>query len=154
MQKILILLAAAADDKFTAEGQALLRDFRVSYQLRVAAAQVAPDYVREIVTNFHKDGGRLILCVAPAQDRLASLVSSLVVLPVLHVVAQEGTATLDQLPGPIPTFGHGFIHAAHFALQVLALHDPELSQNLQRHRHSLAARMIAADQKHQVIFDA
>jgi phosphoribosylcarboxyaminoimidazole (NCAIR) mutase len=47
----------------------------------------------------------------------------------------------------------GFTKAALFALQMLALQDAELSQNVQRHRHSLAARIIAADHKHRVIFD-
>jgi phosphoribosylcarboxyaminoimidazole (NCAIR) mutase len=150
VQKILILLAAGLDDKVTAEGQTLLRDFHVSYQLRVAAAQEAPDYVREIVTTFQKGGGLLILCVAPAEDRLASLVSSLVLLPVVYVVAQEDAVPLPRVSCPMLA---GFSQAAQFALQMLALHDSELSQNLQRQRHSLSARMIAQDQKQQVIFD-
>ncbi len=157
MQKLLILLAAAEDESITAEGQALLRDFRVSYQLRVGSAQIAPDHVREVVTSFHKAGGQAILCVAPPQDQLASLVSSISTLPVLNVLVSSHPLTLDQLPGPIPVAtlgqGHlGFNQAALFVLQMFGLQDTDLSQNLQRHRHSLAARLIAADQKHQVTF--
>ncbi len=157
MQKLLILLAAADDEPTTAEGQALLRDFRVSYQLRVGSAQIAPDHVRDIITSFHKAGGQAILCVAPPQDQLASLVSSISTLPVLNVLVSSYPLTLDQLPGPIPvaTLGQGsvgFNQAAFFVLQMLALQDADLSRDLQRHRHSLAARLIAADQKHRVTF--
>jgi 5-(carboxyamino)imidazole ribonucleotide mutase len=158
LQKVLVLLAAADAEKITEEGQGLLRDFRIGYQLRVASAQVAPDYVKEIVTVFQKAGGQIIVCVAAPQDRLSSLVASLCQLPVLQVVVSAAPVGLEQLPGPLPlaTLGMGatgFSQAVLFSLQLLALQDPGLAQNVHRHRHGLAARMIAADQKHQVIFD-
>lgn len=158
MQKVLILLAAAEDEKLTAEGQTLLKDFRVSYQLRVGSAVVSPDYVRDIVASFQKAGGQAIITVAPPQDQLASLASSCSTLPVLNVVVSSQSVPLNQLPGPVPiaTLGQGavaFTQAALFVLQVLALQDPELSQNVQRHRYSLAARLIADDQKHRVTFN-
>lgn len=158
MQKVLILLAAAEDEQLTAEAQKLLRDFGVSYQLRVGSAQISPDYVRDIVASFPKAGGRAVICVAPPQDQLASLVSSLSTLPVLNVLVSSQPLSLEMLPGPLPVanLGQGAVgvnQAALFVLQMLALQDAELSQNIQRHRHSLAARLIAADQKHRVIFD-
>ncbi|HYX39398.1 MAG TPA: AIR carboxylase family protein [Oligoflexus sp.] len=158
MQKVLILLGAADDLSLTEQGQHILRDFRVSYQIRVASAQVAPDYVKDIVTSFQSEGGQVIVCLASPQDRLASLVSSLCQRPVLHVAASESPVSLEQLPGPLPiaTLGigsSGFAQASLFILQILALQDSELYQNGLRHRHSLAARMIAADQKHRVTFD-
>lgn len=158
MQKILVLLAAAVDEKLTEKGLEILRDFRISFQMRLASAQVAPDFVKDLVTNFQKEGGRIIICMASPQDHLASLVSSLCQLPVLNVVVSDAPLLLEQLPGPVPvaTLGlgaAGFAQAALFSIQLLALHDAELYQNVHRHRHSLAAQMMAADQKHQVIFD-
>ncbi len=156
MQKVLILLASPEDEALTAEGQKLLREFRLSYQLRVGSAQVSPDYVREIVTSFHKDGGQVIICVGAQQDQLASLASSSSPLPVLNVLVSSHPVSLMSGAAPLATMGQGaegFTKAALFVLQMLALQDAELSQNVQRHRHSLAARVIAADHKHRVIFD-
>jgi 5-(carboxyamino)imidazole ribonucleotide mutase len=156
VQKVLILLASPEDESLTAEGQKLLRDFRLSYQLRVSSAQLSPDFVREIVTGFHRDGGQVIICVAAPQDQLASLASSSSSLPVLNVLVSSHPLSLMSGAAPVATMGQGaegFTKAALFALQMLALQDAELSQNVQRHRHSLAARIIAADHKHRVIFD-
>jgi 5-(carboxyamino)imidazole ribonucleotide mutase len=158
LQKVLILLAAADDSKLTGEGQKILRDFRISYQMRVASAQLAPDYLKELVTSFQKDGGQVIICLAMPQDRLSSLVSSFCQLPVLQVAAGVNPVLLEQLPGPLPVAmlgqgASGFEKAVLFCIQLLALQDAELDQNVHRHRHSLAALMIAADQKHRVSFD-
>jgi phosphoribosylaminoimidazole carboxylase PurE protein len=159
VQRVLILLSSAEDEALTAEGQALLRDFRSSYQLRVGSAQVCPDYVREAVTSFHQAGGQVIVCLARPQDQLASFVASITSLPVLQVLAMGATPLLlEQLPAPIPvaTFGygaHGLVQASLFVLEILALQDQELARDVQRYRHSLAARLIAADQKHRVTFD-
>lgn len=158
MQKVLILLAAADDGKLTGEGQQILRDFRISYQLRVASAQLAPDYLKELVTSFQKDGGQVIICLSMPQDRLPSLVASFCPLPVLQVGAAAAPILLEQSPGPLPvaTLGQGaagFQQAALFCIQLLALQDAGLYQDVHRHRHSLAALIIAADQKHRVSFD-
>jgi phosphoribosylaminoimidazole carboxylase PurE protein len=158
LPKVLILLAAADDAKLTVQGQEVLRDFRISFQLRVASAQLAPDYAKDLVTTFQKDGGQLIICLAPPQDRLASMVSSICQLPLLQVAVAAAPIYLEQLPGPLPiaTLGQGavgFEQAALFCIQLLALQDAELYQNVHRHRHSLAAQTIAADQKHRVSFD-
>jgi len=158
LHKVLILLAAADDGKLTVRGQEVLRDFRISFQMRVASAQLAPDYVKEIVTGFQKEGGQVIICLAAPEDRLSSLVSSFCQLPVLQVAVAANPVLLEQFPGPLPiaTLGQGasgFDQAALFSIQLLALQDAELYQNVHRHRHSLAALAIAADQKHRVSFD-
>jgi 5-(carboxyamino)imidazole ribonucleotide mutase len=124
----------------------------------VGSAQVSQDFVREIVTDFQKGGGQAIICVAAPQDPLASLVSSCSPLPVLNVLVSLQPANWNQMPGPIPVANlgqgaAGFTQAALFVLQMLALQDSELSRNVHRYRHSLAARLIAADQKHRVTFD-
>jgi phosphoribosylcarboxyaminoimidazole (NCAIR) mutase len=159
VQKVLILLSAAEDEALTAEGQALLRDFHCSYQLRVGSAQVCPDYVRDMVTSFHQAGGQVILCLSRPQDQLASFVSSFTSLPVVQALVMGSTPLLvEQLPGPSPvaTLGQGtvgFTQASLFILEILGLQDQELAKNVQRYRHSLAARLIASDQKHRVTFD-
>jgi phosphoribosylcarboxyaminoimidazole (NCAIR) mutase len=76
----------------------------------------------------------------------------------LNVLVSLQPANWNQMPGPIPVANlgqgaAGFTQAALFVLQMLALQDSELSRNVHRYRHSLAARLIAADQKHRVTLD-
>lgn len=139
--KVLVLLDAAVDQKTTERGLSILRDFRIGFRLRIAAASLAPDFIKDELHAFQKDGGQLVLCWAA--DFLAPLVASWVTLPVLSVASEvQSLATFST-----------FEQAARFALQVLGLQDPELSKNIARYQQSQAAQMIALDQKQRVNFD-
>lgn len=140
MHKVLILLADASDGALTDKGCELLREFSITYQMRVAAARLAPDYVSEMVSAFEKDGGQVILCLAPPADPLLAWVSAQTSRPVLPVTAWGLSAV-------------GFAQAAQVCLQILALSDAELEKDVQRLRHRQAAQVIAVDQKYRVSFD-
>jgi 5-(carboxyamino)imidazole ribonucleotide mutase len=154
LPQILILLSADKDLPLTEDGQTLLKDFRVAYQLRVGSGAVAPDYARDLITSFQKAGGEVIVCVTTAEDPLAILAAAWSTRPVLRVLA-EGSQLSASGPAPVATLGlgaTGFAQAMLFALQILAVKDEALALDLQRYRQSLATRSIASDQKHRVDF--
>ncbi len=157
MQKILVLLGRASDRDMTEKGQEILRDFGISYEIRFASTHLALSATENMIREFEKQGGKLILCVATAADHLAALASSLCQLPVLFVPL-KGSVLLPYASGiPIATMGEGetgFFQAILLALQIFASHDAKLYQELHRYRQSQAAQLLQIDLQYRVTFDA
>lgn len=158
MKKILVLISREQDSGLTQKGQALLQDFRTSYALRFASMQETPGFVAELVTEFQKQGGQLVICVVAAGDPLAAQVSALCHLPILLVTLDEVSSMNSQTAGvPVAWMGAGeggFQNAAMIALQILGGTDQTLAQDLYRYRQSLGALLLETDRKHRVMFDA
>ncbi|MCX6129296.1 MAG: 5-(carboxyamino)imidazole ribonucleotide mutase [Proteobacteria bacterium] len=164
MTQVLILLGSHNDLSITENGQDIFRDFKISFDLRVASAHRSPALVEEIVHAFEAQGGQVILCVAGMSAHLAGVVASMTNLPVLAIpVPGAATAGLDallsmsQMPAGIPvatmTLGKaGFTNGAIFSLQIMALADKKLYQDLQRFRQSQTAQVMENDQRHRVSF--
>ena len=157
MQKVLVLLGRASDREITYQGQEILRDFGISYDIRFASTHLALSAAQDMILEFAKQGGKIILCVAASADHLAALASSLCQLPVLSVPLQ-GSPLLPYASGiPVATMSEGetgFIQAILLALQIFASHDASLYKELQRYRHSQAAQLLQIDLQYRVTFDA
>jgi 5-(carboxyamino)imidazole ribonucleotide mutase len=165
MRKVLILLGSQSDLTITEKGQEILREFKIPYELRIASAHRSPALVEELIADFEKQGGKVIICVAGMSAHLAGVVASQTNLPVLAVpVANAATAGLDallsmsQMPAGIPvatmTLGKaGFTNGALFAIQIIATHDAALSQELIRYRKAQTTLVLESDNKNKVIFE-
>lgn len=164
MAKVLILLGSDSDLPATHTGVETLRSMGVSFSLRIASAHRTPDVVHEVVQQFDRDGGQVIICVAGKSAHLAGVVAALTLKPVLAVpIASEATAGFDallsmgQMPGGIPVstmpFGKGGFHnAALTAVQILALNDARLADRLKADREAMSAKVREADKKSRIDF--
>ncbi|MBC7661347.1 MAG: 5-(carboxyamino)imidazole ribonucleotide mutase [Chitinophagaceae bacterium] len=165
MSDVLILLGSHSDLIITEKGQEILREFKVSYDLRIASAHRSPAFVEGLVSAFEKQGGKVIICVAGMSAHLAGVVAAQTNLPVLAVpVANAATAGLDallsmsQMPAGIPvatmTLGKaGFTNGALFAIQIIATNDKILSDELIRYRKAQTTQVLESDSKNRVIFE-
>lgn len=154
MIKILALLLNESDLPLTEKGQELFRDFSISYELRFASAHRSPAFLEEVVRSFQKQGGQLIICFGQANDLGAAWASSLCNIPVILVPLDDRIRSYSDLPLATIGFGaSGFTQAALFALQILAISDLGLAQELHRYRQSLAFQAIQTDKQHRILFD-
>lgn len=157
MNEILIVLGSKSDLGTTEKGLQLFKEHKQPYSLRIASAHRSPEHLHDIMDEFEKNEGKVVICVAGKSAHLAGVVASLTLKPVLAVpIYSDATAGLDallsmsQMPAGIPVatmgFGDaGFVNACLSALQILALSKKELMQKLQKHRKEQAEKVKQDD---------
>lgn len=153
MPAVLILLDDPALLALAARAQEVLAAFRIPYELRVATPALRSLVLEAWVEAFTKNGGRVILCVAQSPQRLACSVSGMSELPVLLVASSD--AAMQPALGPYASLGfgeNGCKEAAHFACQILALTQSDLSQQLQLYRLSQSAKAQELDVQYRAHF--
>jgi phosphoribosylaminoimidazole carboxylase PurE protein len=116
----------------------------------VTSAHRSPERTRRIVGEARARGVQVFIVGAGAAAHLAGVVAAETTLPVIGVPldasALHGIDALYatvQMPGGIPVatmaIGKaGATNAAIFAVEILALADPELQGKLQEHKRKLA----------------
>ena len=165
MSQLMILIGSASDLKLTEDGIAALKSAKVRFRLHIASAHRSPNRVHDLVSEFVKQGGKVLICVAGMSAHLAGVVAAMTVKPVIAVpVSRPATAGLDsllsmsQMPAgvPVATMGldkAGFTNACIFAEQILALSDARLEETLAAERHDMQAKVEASDRDNSIRFE-
>lgn len=161
---ILILLGSHSDLPITEKGVAILKEFGVSFQLRIASAHRTPDHVESLIAEFESQQGKVIMCVAGMSAHLAGVVAAKTLKPIIAIPVQSSaTAGFDallsmvQMPGGIPVatmgFGSsGFLNGSLLASEIIALGSDSLKAKLIQHRKDMVAKVMEADSKHHIKF--
>ena len=165
MAQVLILLGSSSDLPVAESGLAQLKEFGISYSLRICSAHRTPALLHQIIQEFEAKGGQIYICVAGMSAHLAGVVASLTHKPVLAVpVYRAETAGFDsllsmgQMPKGIPVgtmgFGkHGFLNACLQGAQMLALANEEMAAKLVVQRQAMASKVAQDDQKNRQDFE-
>jgi phosphoribosylaminoimidazole carboxylase PurE protein len=120
-----------------------LRQFGIEPSVRIISAHRTPQVACEFAENAAADGIQVLIAAAGMAAHLAGALAARASVPVIGVplVCEPGLGGLDALlstvqmpPGvPVATMGVGKAgakNAAILAVQILALHDPELRAKL------------------------
>jgi len=130
-----------------------LARFGVSSETRVISAHRTPELAAAYATGAERRGLRIIIAAAGGAAHLAGGVGAHTTLPVIGVPIKSGALDgLDallstvQMPSGIPVAtvalgSAGAVNAAILAVQILALHRPELTVKLQQHKRDLKAKV-------------
>lgn len=148
MSKVLII--AASDSSLPAMNNAekILDEFGVDYELTISSAHRSPDRTLQLVKDFEKNGGKVIICGAGLAAHLAGVVAAHFPLPVIGVPLKDGPldgldallATL-QMPGGIPVATVGIDNSKNaglLAVQILATSDKSLEEKMIEYKKKLA----------------
>jgi 5-(carboxyamino)imidazole ribonucleotide mutase len=134
-----------------------LAEFGVSCEIHIMSAHRTPELVRQFATMAAARGIKVILAAAGGAAHLAGVVASHTTLPVIGIpVATELAGGLDsllsmvQMPGDVPvaTVGvgsGGARNAGLLAVQILALSNATLQDQLANFRHKLVEKIVAKD---------
>jgi phosphoribosylaminoimidazole carboxylase PurE protein len=135
-----------------------LQDFGIEPIVRVLSAHRTPQAACEFAANAASNGIQVIIAAAGMAAHLAGAMAAHSQLPVIGVPmqAEEGPFGLDALlstvqmpPGmPVATMAIGKAgakNAAVFAVQILALGDPELAKKLTAFRQTQTETVLAKD---------
>ncbi|MCK6495633.1 5-(carboxyamino)imidazole ribonucleotide mutase [bacterium] len=128
----------------------LLMEMEVDHEVHVLSAHRNPEKVRDYAAGAEQRGLQVLICAAGLAAHLAGAVAAQTTLPVIGIPIQGGAlngldallATVQMPRGtPVATMAigkHGAINAALFALQILALQDPDICEKLHKRKEEAA----------------
>lgn len=132
---------------------AALDEFEVNYEVNVMSAHRTPHVVAEYASTAIDRGLKVIICAAGGAAHLAGVVAAHTTIPVLGLPVKtdvmggiDSLLSTVQMPGDIPvaTFAigsGGARNAGIFAVQVLALTDPEVANRVANFREALVDKI-------------
>ncbi len=148
MSKVLIISASDSDLPIMEEAVKVLNEFGIEYELTISSAHRSPQRSVKLVEDFHKNGGKIIICGAGLAAHLAGIVAAHFALPVIGVPLKNGPlvgmdallSTMQMPPGiPVATVAiDGAKNAGILAVQILATSNSELEQKMIAYKKKLA----------------
>lgn len=137
-------MGSASDWGTMSAAAQILDDFAVPYETKVISAHRTPDLMYEFAKNAKKNGFDVIISGAGGAAHVAGVTAAMTTIPVIAVPIQTKTLggldsllSIVQMPGGIPVASMaigGAKNAALFAIEILALSNPELEQKLLDYR--------------------
>ena len=147
MKKVLIISASDSDLEIMKEAGKILEEFGVANELTISSAHRSPERTVKLVEDFHKSGGKVIICGAGLAAHLAGVVAAHFPLPVIGIPLKNGPldgvdallSTMQMPPGiPVATVGiDNAKNAGLLAVQILAISDKSLEEKLIEYKRKL-----------------
>ena len=148
MPQIRIILGSKSDVEQCEVMQQMLKDFGVDYDFHISSAHRNPEKTAQLAKNAEAEGVQVIIAAAGMAAHLPGVIASYTILPVIGVPLVSGNLSgmdallsIVQMPTgvPVATVAIGGVkNAALLAIQILALHNPELKEKLRIYRNQLA----------------
>ena len=145
-----IVMGSDSDLEKMAEAAKVLEEFEVPFEITISSAHRSPERTLAWTEKIKANGGKVIIAGAGRAAHLAGVIAAHSTLPVIGVPIDGGPlngvdalyATVQMPPGiPVGTMAigsGGARNAGLFAVQILALQDPELEAKLQAYKTKLS----------------
>lgn len=134
------------------EAIAICEEFEIPSEVAIVSAHRTPQRMFEYAQTAHQRGLKVIIAGAGGAAHLPGMVASLTPLPVIGVPIQTKTLqgvdslySILQMPGGIPVATVAIGNAKNaglLAVQILASHQPELLERVQKYRQTLAESVM------------
>ncbi len=157
--EVAIVMGSDSDFETLKHAHKIFHDFNIGCDVQVVSAHRTPEHMFSFAKTAHARGLKIIIAGAGGAAHLPGMISALTTLPVLGVPVQskslnglDSLLSIVQMPGGVPTATFaigpaGARNAALFAMQILALNDPEKGRQLREYREKLRTK-VEASQKH------
>lgn len=161
--KIAVILGSDSDLPAMEEGLKLLKDFGVSFELKILSAHRSPALVHSFAKSAGRRGVKVIIAGAGGAAHLAGVIASLTRLPVIGVPMEtkslsgiDSLLSTVQMPSGVPVatmaIGKaGAKNAAIFALEILGVSDSKIAKKLRRFKKGLSAEVVAKNKTYSKI---
>lgn len=150
MASILVILGSPTDSDYVQPLKEILDEFGVSFELHYSSAHRKPEQTRQLAKDAASRGIKVIIAAAGMAAHLPGVVASYTHLPVIGVplagsslLGMDALLAIVQMPGGVPVASMaigkpGMKNAALFAIQILALSQPELETRYLNYKQRLA----------------
>ena len=145
--KIQIIMGSSSDMPVAEKAKAILEDFGVPYDIKVASAHRTPEMLKKIVEKSDAD---IYLGIAGLSAALPGTIAAHTIKPVIGVPV-SGKINLDailsiiQMPPGIPVGAVGLDrgeNAALLAVEILAVKDAKLEKKLLEYRKKMREKAV------------
>ena len=152
---VAILMGSDSDLPTMQATLTILKSFEVTYEVRIHSAHRTPEATHEYVTDAEKRGCQVFICAAGLAAHLAGAVSAITIRPVIGVPmdggplkGQDALLSTVMMPGGIPVAtvaigSAGAKNAAYLAVQIMAVSDEDLAQELRDERETNKTKILA-----------
>ena len=153
MSKVGIIMGSKSDYPIMEEAAIVLKELGVSYDINIVSAHRTPEKMMSYSNNAHKNGIEVIIAGAGGAAHLPGMVASNTHLPVIGVPIKsrnsidgwDSVLSILQMPAGVPVATvalDGAKNAGILAAQILAISNPNLSENLKRYKSDLADKVV------------
>lgn len=152
-----LIMGSDSDFPVMEEASKILRQFGVSYEVKISSAHRTLERTLNWVKAFETQGGKVIIAAAGLAAHLPGVVAGATTLPVIGVPISSGAlAGVDALysivqmpPGiPVATVGIGAArNAGLLAVQILSLSDEGLREAFRKYRRQMAQDVETKDRE-------
>jgi 5-(carboxyamino)imidazole ribonucleotide mutase len=149
MPQVAIFMGSKSDESTVRPCADVLGKLGISCTFTITSAHRTPERTSRLIKELEEDGVQVFICAAGLAAHLAGAVAAKTVRPVLGIPISASSlggwdallATVQMPPGfPVGTLALdkvGARNAAWLAAQILALHDPELTQRILDERRKM-----------------
>ncbi len=146
--KIQIIMGSSSDTPVAEKAKAILEDFGVPYDIKIASAHRTPDLLKKIVEKSDAD---IFIGIAGLSAALPGTIAAHTIKPVIGVPV-SGKVNLDailsiiQMPPGIPIGAVGLDrgeNAALLAVEILAVKDTKLEKKLLEYRKKMREKALS-----------
>ncbi|GHV16635.1 N5-carboxyaminoimidazole ribonucleotide mutase [Clostridia bacterium] len=158
-----IVMGSDSDLPIVAKAAEVLKKFGVSYSMNIISAHRSPNKAHDFASNADKNGMKVLICAAGKAAHLAGVMAAYTVLPVIGLPTKSSTLdgldsllSVVQMPNGIPVATvaiDGAVNAALLAIQILAVGDSELKEQLIQYKADMAEEVEIKDAKLKKEFD-
>jgi len=155
--QVLIVMGSDSDVPVMDEAAKVLKEFGVPWEMRISSAHRCPHRTATLAAEAAGRGIRVIIAGAGMAAHLAGVIAAETILPVIGVPIGGGALngvdalySTVQMPAGIPVatvaIGKaGAKNAGILAVQMLALADASLAEQLREYKQSMACEVEAKD---------
>ncbi|HOB22965.1 MAG TPA: 5-(carboxyamino)imidazole ribonucleotide mutase [Bacillota bacterium] len=153
--KVAIVMGSKSDLPIMEKAAEILSEFGLDYEMRILSAHRTPEEAGEFARQAKERGFSVIIAGAGLAAHLPGVLASWTTLPVIGVPLSskalgglDALASIVQMPPGIPVATVGIDNAqnaALLAIEIMALSDPVLAEQLILYRAKQAAKVMAHD---------
>lgn len=156
---VAVIMGSDSDLPTMKETSIILSEFKVPFEIKILSAHRSPELTTKYVKAAYNKGIKVIIAGAGAAAHLAGVIASHTTLPVIgvpmettHLKGIDSLFSTVQMPGGIPvacmSIGKsGAKNAALLALQILALNNIKIRNNLVSYKKGLVKSVVKKNKK-------
>lgn len=149
---ISILMGSKSDLGVLEKTVETLKQFGITYELRVLSAHRTPEQTKAYIKDAEARGTKIFIGAAGKAAHLPGVIASYTTRPVIGIPIKtsdlggmDSLLSIVQMPSGIPVATvaiNGGENAALLAVQMLAVADAQLAEQLAQHRTAQAERIM------------
>ncbi len=152
-----IIMGSDSDLPVMKDAADILKEFGITYELKIISAHRTPKYAAEYSSSAHKKGMKVIIAGAGGAAHLPGITAAYTPLPVIGVPVKaksldglDSLLSIVQMPGGVPVATVGINQAKNaglLAVQILGSNDKNVLDKIIKYKKNLENTSLLKNKK-------